>query len=253
MRRHRKGRKLAMIQFGTPPLAYYDGILMRANPMLHQEAFDLLRTRTVPGAQVVDVGSGQGAFAARLRDAGYHVTSIDKNQDDFRAKDIDFVRVDFDSSSDMGTFRKEHGGRYDAAIGMEVIEHVENPWEYVRFLLSLVKPGGIVMITTPNAESVQSRVEFFFTGFFTHFDKSDYEGSGHINPLTFHELFLIGKSAGAEILDAHSICPLPWIIVSKRLSTTIGSILASLFRPFAGKRAKGDIICLILKKPEQNN
>ncbi|BBB08635.1 class I SAM-dependent methyltransferase [Sphingopyxis sp. EG6] len=238
-----------MIQFGTPPLAYYDGILMRANPTLHREAFDLLRTRIPPSAKVVDVGSGQGAFAARLRDAGYHVTSIDKNHDDFRAKDIDFVCVDFDSASDIEAFRTEHEARYDVAIGMEVIEHVENPWEYTRFLLSLVKPGGVVMITTPNAESVQSRVEFLFTGFFAHFQKGDYEGSGHINPLTFHELFLISKGAGAEILDAQSVCPLPWIIVSKRLSTTLGSILGSLFRPFAGGKAKGDIICLILKKP----
>lgn len=246
---HCRGRPLAMIQFGTPALAYYDGILMRANPTLHREAFDLLRTRIAPGAHVVDVGSGQGAFAARLRDTGYHVTSIDKNQDDFRAKDIDFVRVDFDSLSDMKAFQTEHEARYDVAIGMEVIEHVENPWEYTRFLLSLVKPGGVVMITTPNAESVQSRVEFLFTGLFTHFQKGDYEGSGHINPLTFHELFLISKGVGAEILDAHSICPLPWIIVSKRLSTTLGSMLASLLRLFAGGKAKGDIICLILKKP----
>lgn len=238
-----------MIQIGTPPLVYYGGILMRANPTLHQEAFDLLRARVGPGARVVDVGSGQGAFAARLRDNGYHVTAVDKNKDDFRAKDVEFVRIDFDVPGEIELFQKMHCDQYDVAIGMEVIEHVENPWEYTRFLLSLVKPGGIVMMTTPNAESVQSRIEFLFTGLFTHFGKSDYESSGHINPLTYHEISLICRGVGAEILDARTICPLPWFIVSRRPSTMLMSMLAFFFRPLMREKSKGDIICFILRKP----
>lgn len=239
-----------MIQFGTPPLAYYDGILMRANPALHQEAFDLLRAKVRPGANVIDVGSGQGAFAARLRDNGYNVTSVDKNQDDFQAKDVEFVRIDFDIPGEIEGFQEKHRDQYDVAIGMEVIEHVENPWEYTRFLLSLVKPGGVVMMTTPNTESIQSRIEFLLTGIFTHFGQGDYDSSGHINPLTYHELSLICRGVGAEVLDARTICPLPWLIVSRRPSTILRSMLAFLIRPFARQKSKGDIICFILRKPD---
>jgi SAM-dependent methyltransferase len=239
-----------VIQWGTPPARYYKDILMRANPTLHEEAFDLLRQAVPSGSRVIDVGSGQGAFVARLRDSGYEVTAVDKDPDDFRAKDVDFIQTDFDSPGQIAEFRQLHEGRYDAAVGMEVIEHVENPWEYCRFLLSLVRPGGVVLLTTPNAESAQSRVELLLTGMFTHFSEADHAGSGHINPLTFHELRLIADGVGATTLEARAICPLPLLVVSRRLGVVLRSVLAAVLRPFMGPRASGDIICFLLKRPD---
>jgi 2-polyprenyl-3-methyl-5-hydroxy-6-metoxy-1,4-benzoquinol methylase len=240
--------KNSLIQIGTPPVGSYDGILMRANPMLHEEAFGILTNHAASGARVIDVGSGQGAFAARLRDSGYSVVCVDKNPSDFRASDVKFVAVDFDIPGQIETFTRDHREGYDVAVGMEVIEHVENPWEYCRFLLSLVRPNGIVLLTTPNAESVQSRLDFLFSGIFAHFGRSDYVQSGHINPLTFQELHLIAEALGAETVSASAICPLPWLIVSRRPSVVFGSIFASLLRPFVGAKAKGDIICFVLRK-----
>lgn len=242
-------RQFAIIQLGTPAVGYYNGILMRANPALHEEAFKLLSRVAPAGSRVIDVGSGQGAFAARLSDHGYSVTCVDNNPDDFRAKDVDFIAVDFDVPAQVEDFKKIHHERYDVAVGMEVIEHVENPWEYCRFLLSLVRPGGIVLLTTPNAESAHSRIELLFTGLFAHFNKEDRERSGHINPLTFHEMHVIADGIGAETLEARAICPLPWLIVSRRPSTVLKSLFSSALRPFMGKNARGDIICFVLKKP----
>lgn len=236
------------IQIGTPPVGYYDGILMRANPLLHQEAFDLLRREAPAGSRVIDVGCGQGAFVARLRDNGYSVTAVDKDPADFKVQGVDFRQLNFDDLAQLADFRDRHFESYDVAVGMEVIEHVENPWEYCRFLLSLVRPGGVILLTTPNAESVQSRVELLFTGLFAHFSLSDFEGSGHINPLTFHELHLIAQGLGAETLVAKAICPLPWLVVSRRPSTLLKSIVAAIFRPFLDERARGDIICFLLQK-----
>jgi len=241
-------RGFTTVQIGTPPAGFYDGILMRANPSLHEEAFNLLRRFSRSGASAIDVGSGQGAFAARLRDNGYPVVAVDKNPDDFRAHGVSFIALDFDDAKQVEAFMRDHRGVYDVAVGMEVIEHVENPWEYFRFLLSLIKPGGIVLLTTPNAESIYSRIDFLFTGLFAHFTKADLTGSGHINPLTFHELHIIAEAVDAETLEARALCPLPWIVVSRRLSVVLKSIFAAVFRPFLGSRARGDIICFILKK-----
>lgn len=241
-------RSTGIIQFGTPSASYYDGILMRANPMLHQEAFALLSELAEAGSRVIDVGCGQGAFAARLRDNGYCVYAVDKNSDDFRAEGVEFVAVDFDNPVEVEQFRAQHGGCYDVAVGMEVIEHVENPWEYCRFLLSLVRPGGTVLLTTPNVESVASRVDFLFTGLFSHFTQNDYATSGHINPLTFHELHIVASGVGAEVIHAGTFCSLPWIVVSRRPSTVLKSVIGSLLRPFMGAEAGGDIICFVLKR-----
>lgn len=243
-------KRFNVIQWGTPPTLSYKGILMRANPALHEEAFELLRAASQAGSRVIDVGSGQGAFAARLRDNGYTVTAVDKNADDFRAEGVEFIRLDFDIAHQVDAFKSSHRGQYDIAVGMEVIEHVENPWEYCRFMLSLVRPGGVVLLTTPNSESIQSRVEFLFSGLFAHFNKSDYLGSGHINPLTFHELQLIADGVGARIIDAKTICILPWLVISRRFSSVLKSVLALLLRPFAGKNARGDIICFVLQRSD---
>lgn len=237
-----------LIQIGTPPAQSYDGILMRANPSLHEQAFGVLRSHVEPGTNVIDVGCGQGAFAARLRDHGYNVQAVDKNPDDFRATGVEFTKIDFDIPQQIETFKVSHAEKYDVAVGMEVIEHVENPWEYVRFLLSLVREGGSVLLTTPNAESVQARVDFLFSGIFTHFNRSDFVQSGHINPLTFHELQLIAESMNVEVLAFRSICPLPWVVISRHPGVVLRSLLSSAIRLFSGQRASGDIICLLLRK-----
>jgi 2-polyprenyl-3-methyl-5-hydroxy-6-metoxy-1,4-benzoquinol methylase len=241
--------KLAsLIQWGTPKPENYRGILMRANPTLHQEAFDLLQSYAKKDGRVIDLGSGQGAFAARLSDNGFAVTSVDKNPDDFKAENVEFVAVDFDDSDQVDAFRRQHAALYDVAVGMEVIEHVENPWEYFRFLLSLVRPGGVVLLTTPNAGSAYSRVDFLFSGLFSHFTEQDFQESGHINPLTIHELDIIVRSTGAKILVSHAICELPLFVVSRRISSVLKSVIGTVVRIFANKYAKGDIICLIVQK-----
>lgn len=237
-----------IVQVGSPRPAYYNDLLMRANPMLHEESISLLLQFAPTGSTAIDLGAGQGAFSARLRDSGYEVTAVDKNLADFKADGVDFVALDLEDDAAVDDLRNRLRESFDVAIGMEVIEHVENPWSYVQLLLDLVRPGGIVLITTPNAESSYSRFEFLFSGKFLHFGDSDYSESGHINPLTFHELQLISNESPAETLALESICPLPWIVVSRRIRVTVKSILASLLRPFVGDRGRGDAICLVLKK-----
>lgn len=245
-------KRASFVQWGTPEPRYYGDILMRANPSLHEEAFAVLQSYSLPGQRVIDVGSGQGAFAARLGDEGYAVTSVDKNIDDFKAKGVEFQPVDFDDARQVDAFKQGSAGKFDVAIGMEVIEHVENPWEYCRLLLSLVKPGGHVMITTPNPGSASSRINFLTTGLFDHFSPQDYQGSGHINPVSFHELEIIARGVGAEIMALTSLCRLPWVVVSRRPSEILLSLLACVYRPFMGPQAQGDIICAVLRRPESD-
>lgn len=240
--------RTSFFQFGSPRPAYYNGLLMRANPSLHEEALRLLANFAPKGSSIVDLGAGQGAFSSRLRNTGYEVTAVDKNLEDFKAEDVRFVALNFDDTVAVDNFRTTSRDSYDVAIGMEVIEHVENPWAYIRLLLDLIKPGGVMLITTPNAESAYSRIEFMLSGTFYHFSPSDFHGSGHINPLTFHELELIARTFKVEILALSPICPMPWIVISRKISVTLKSIIASILRPFINRQSSGDAICLILRK-----
>ena len=243
-------KRAPLVQWGTPEPQCCKGILIRANPALHEEAFEVFGGIMAAGSSVIDLGSGQGAFAARLSDAAYPVTSVDKIVDDFRADGVTFVAVDFDQPQQVAAFRDDHEGRYDVPIGMEVIEHVENPWEYCRLLSSLVRPGGVVLITTPNVESALSRTTFLFSGLFEHFSNEDYRGSGHINPMTMHELMIIADGVGAKMLSVRTLCQMPWLTASRRVTTVLASLVSAMLRPFMGRNAGGDILCAVLQKPQ---
>jgi SAM-dependent methyltransferase len=72
----------------------------------------------------------EGAEAENLRALGYNV--IQGNVED----------------SDL---MKQVGSGYDAVVAGELIEHLENPGRFFDNMARLIKPGGKLILTTPNA------------------------------------------------------------------------------------------------------
>jgi SAM-dependent methyltransferase len=56
-------------------------------------------------------------------------------------------------------------GCFDGVNLTEVIEHIENQPQLIREIARVVKPDGVVVISTPNVLNVHSRLRFLFTGF----------------------------------------------------------------------------------------
>jgi SAM-dependent methyltransferase len=99
--------------------------------------------------RVLDVGCGDGRFLEVLRDFG--------------SKDWELVGVDFDPEAvercrargftayqkrveDMAT----EDGTFDAVVMLQLIEHVEDPVVLSRRVFSLLRPGGVFVVETPN-------------------------------------------------------------------------------------------------------
>ena len=59
--------------------------------------------------------------------------------------------------------------QFDVVICSETIEHLENPRHVFRTLHQLVRPGGLLLLTMPNQESIRSYLGLLFAGHFTHF------------------------------------------------------------------------------------
>jgi 2-polyprenyl-3-methyl-5-hydroxy-6-metoxy-1,4-benzoquinol methylase len=87
---------------------------------------------------------------------------------------------------------------FDTIIASEVIEHLENPRFIARELFRLCKPGGSIVLTTPNNESIRSLMALAIRGHFVHFDKGWYPG--HITALVRKDLLRILVEAGFEPL-----------------------------------------------------
>jgi SAM-dependent methyltransferase len=94
----------------------------------------------------------------------------------------------------------------DAAVSIEVIEHVEDQFAFLRELARITKPGGTVIVTTPNVHNVASRLRALWTGFPQLYDPLPLARTdprflgGHIHPIHPYFLCYGAHRAGLEVL-----------------------------------------------------
>lgn len=111
-------------------------------------AMDFVRDKTV-----LDVASGEGYGAALMSQVGRHVMGVDLNTDavahatnKYRSTRLQFEAADIcDLPYD--------DGRFDVITCFETIEHVKEHDQVMRELKRVLKPNGILIISTPDLKS----------------------------------------------------------------------------------------------------
>jgi 2-polyprenyl-3-methyl-5-hydroxy-6-metoxy-1,4-benzoquinol methylase len=89
-----------------------------------------------PEHHVLDFGCGGGAFLQFLQGEGYeHVFGYDEYSSKYSDKRV----LD---------------AKYDVILTQDVLEHVAEPWQLLDQLDALLKPGGAILIGTPNADDI---------------------------------------------------------------------------------------------------
>jgi SAM-dependent methyltransferase len=96
--------------------------------------------------------------------------------------------------------------QFDAVTCSEVIEHLENFRALLREAHRVLKPGGVLVLTTPNVLNAYSRLRYVASGFANLFgplpvgnDKL-YSTGGHISPIAYFYLAHALLDAGFERL-----------------------------------------------------
>ncbi|KAJ7549630.1 hypothetical protein O6H91_07G060900 [Diphasiastrum complanatum] len=110
--------------------------------------------RPLEGLNVIDVGCGGGLLCEPLARMGAQVTGIDAVEKNIivaslhAAKDPLTSSINYSCSTAEQLVQEQQ--RFDVVTALEVIEHVADPKEFCSSLTSLLKPDGVVVISTIN-------------------------------------------------------------------------------------------------------
>ncbi|MBU6370955.1 MAG: methyltransferase domain-containing protein [Patescibacteria group bacterium] len=172
----------------------YRGIPMFCAKDIHEKifaAFEQLGKKK--DCAILVLGSGPGAFEARLLDHGYtNITSVEFVAENFSVKGTKFFSRDLNRDfTDLGTF--------DAIFAIELIEHLENQFHFVRNVATMMRPDAAFYLSSPNAESSFSRMKYGLTRRLQYFGPGELAGTGHITPIFSHILAFNLEQSGLVI------------------------------------------------------
>lgn len=164
----------------------------------HEVVLDLFSKFVPHPAKVADLAAGEGAFSVKLKSLGHDVRAIDASSDNWKAADIPLEIRDLDSDFSESVTAKH--GKFDVVAAIEIIEHLENPFRFVRQCAGLLKSGGLLFLTTPNVEAVNSRLIFLYTGRLNAFGAYETVRPAHITPIFKWKLEMMLEEAGFETI-----------------------------------------------------
>ena len=129
-----------------------------AVPERFEERRDWLLGFVSPGDRVLDIGCGEGSFAAALAGAGAQVTMADVakgalERASIGAPDADAVLLVEDQPLPFAE------GAFDIVWCGETLEHVADATGLATELRRVLRPGGTLLVTTPNQPQLAVALE----------------------------------------------------------------------------------------------
>ena len=132
---------------------------------IYQTVLHLCRSMRLHG-DLLEFGAGTATLAKKLSvsHAGGTITCADiRPRPECLPASILWLQTDLNYPIPV----PDHS--YNFVISTEVIEHLENPRAAFREFYRLLRPGGILIVTTPNQESMRSLAGLLMGGHFVAF------------------------------------------------------------------------------------
>lgn len=125
-----------------------------------QRTLDVIQSLVKPGARILDLAAAQGNFTLALAELGYEVT-----WNDLRGDLVDYVQQKYESGivhyAVGNAFELDFEESFEIVLIAEIIEHMAHPDDFLEKVASLVKPGGYVVMTTPNGAYFRNKLPRF--------------------------------------------------------------------------------------------
>jgi SAM-dependent methyltransferase len=131
-----------------------------AAPFLIQAVTDLLADIPANGKMLLDVSCKEGDVLQALAPQGFTLRGTNFEPD---GPSLNGIPVDY--GIDLRKPLPYADASFDIVLLVEVIEHLENHRIAIGELARILKPGGVLILTTPNIMRLNSRLHFLFSGY----------------------------------------------------------------------------------------
>jgi SAM-dependent methyltransferase len=120
----------------------------------HEKLLDHLVVQGCASGELLDVGCFSGLFLGHAHARGFSVVGVEPNRD-AHLYVTRFLKFEvFHGSLKAARFS---AGRFSVATFHDVIEHVPDPVSELREAWRVLRPGGLLLLTTPNARGLIQR------------------------------------------------------------------------------------------------
>ena len=184
--------------------------------------FDEIKTPPASDHAVFEIGCGSGRFLRILRKASpsnWRVMGADLDPRAIAmAQDLKGIKAHLGTFETLGL----PDNAFDMVISQQVIEHVPNPDMVIREAYRCLKPGGILVLETPNVDGIDRRL----------FNKSlwgGYHFPRHFTLFSPTTLEMLVKKHGFESVHSRQMLSVTFWIVTFRNFLTAHPLLHKLF------------------------
>jgi glycosyltransferase involved in cell wall biosynthesis/2-polyprenyl-3-methyl-5-hydroxy-6-metoxy-1,4-benzoquinol methylase len=166
----------------------------RSSNVIQSVAMTTLRDKAACYDVIVDLGCGRGDCARTLEgmyDLYLGCDAVAYDGFPRGSAPIEFRKIDLNrppyALADASAA---------AVVSVETIEHLENPRAFMREIARIVRPGGYVVVTTPNQLSLMSKLNLLVRNQFYDFQEAPGLYPAHITALLEEDLRRIAKESG---------------------------------------------------------
>jgi 2-polyprenyl-3-methyl-5-hydroxy-6-metoxy-1,4-benzoquinol methylase len=158
----------------VPSREHYEALWQALTEGLQPSDFVLRRRflleHVSAGARVLDVGCGEGGFAAAMLDAGAHVVAVDVAEEPLRRARARHPELEVRLVAPEGPWQLDDAS-FDAVWAGEVIEHVADTAAWLSEVRRVLRSGGSLIASTPaHAPLTLARLALSRRAFAEHFD-----------------------------------------------------------------------------------
>lgn len=169
------------------------------------------------GRVALDVGCGAGLLCEPLARMGAAVTGVDAAPENIVAAKAHSAQSGLNIDYRAGELVEMGLGQFDVVTSMEVIEHVTDPAAFIAALTAHLKPGGVLILSTPNRTAASRLLLVEAAERLGQVPRGTHDWDQFLTP---EELISLLANAGLEVVEIRGIAfsPLKGLHLSENMA-----------------------------------